>query len=193
MLKEWRSRRCGRRAGAARREPLGGGSHLATARSTDIATRSEIGQTSEVVDEDCATAQRFFAAISDCDADRAVALIAEDFELNAVPGLSLRTSDRVYRGRGGVFELAESVRNNPARPRIATMSARRYGDAAVVVGLYEPTRTVDHEGLAVSLIERQYPFVAVVRARDSRLTSVDVFRRIGDAMAAERLPVRRDD
>jgi hypothetical protein len=73
------------------------------------------------------------------------------------------------------------------------MSARRYGDAAVVVGLYEPTRTVDHEGLPVSLIERQYPFVAVLRARGSRLTSVDVFRRIEDAIAAERLPVRQDD
>ena len=141
------------------------------------------------MDEDCATAQRFFAAISDCDADRAVALIAEDFELNAVPGLSLRTSERVYRGREGVFELAEFVRSNPARPRIARMSVRRYGDAAVVVGLYEPTRTVDHEGLALSLIERQYPFVAVVRARDSRLASVDVFRRIEDGMAAERLSV----
>jgi ketosteroid isomerase-like protein len=131
--------------------------------------------------------ERFYAALSDLDAERAAELVDEDYEGYAVEEQPLRGKLPIYRGRAGIRAWIAETAEASQSYVIELGRVRRYGDDVfVVIGIY--TAEVESPRSPFGEVTQRLPFVAVTRIRDGLIRSVHSYSRYGDAARAEGLP-----
>lgn len=132
--------------------------------------------------------ERFYAALSDLDAERAAELVGEDYEGYAVEEQPLHGKLPIYRGRAGLRAWIAEIGEGSQSYAIELGRVKRYDDGVfVAIGIY--TAEIESPRSPFGEVTQRLPFVAVTRMRDGLIRSVHSYSRYDDAARAEGLPL----
>jgi len=129
--------------------------------------------------------ERFFAALSDLDADGAAGLVGEDYEGFAIEEQPLKGKRSIYRGRAGIRAWIGEIADNWQSFEIEVARLRRYDDVLLAIGVYEAEGRQSPFGE----VTQRLPFASVIRVRDGLIRSIHSYARYEQAARAEGLPL----
>ncbi len=128
--------------------------------------------------------ERFLCAVAALDAERAAALVSEDFVGTAAPGTLHPRRERIYEGPEGarewVAELGERFGGAPTIER----RIRARGDTILAVGTYSSVTVGAARSTPLPTPEAPEPFAWVFRTHEEEISSAQMYRDVDQVLEA---------